>query len=70
MDAETFDRGIEETLHVCFHAIHYAVLRNGESIPLKIIAADEVWSHHFDLATKSKNMEWQHSSSPRQQKTL
>ncbi|GFT67264.1 hypothetical protein NPIL_666351 [Nephila pilipes] len=35
----------------------------------RIIAADEIWRHHFDPDTKSKSMDWRYPSSPRPKKT-
>ncbi|GFY74737.1 hypothetical protein TNIN_173751 [Trichonephila inaurata madagascariensis] len=34
MSSETFDRGSEDSSHVCFHAIPYSLLRNGEPLSL------------------------------------
>ncbi|GFU33429.1 hypothetical protein NPIL_272231 [Nephila pilipes] len=44
------------------HLMWYNEMRN--QLLSRIIAADEIWGHHFDPATKSMSMEWRHPSSP------
>ncbi|GFT75476.1 hypothetical protein NPIL_21191 [Nephila pilipes] len=68
MGTETFDRGAEDSSHICLHATLYAVTRKGNQFISRIIAADETWCHHFDPASKYMRMEWRRLSSVRSKK--